>query len=245
MRPRRRLPTVLFAFACTALVLAPTRRALADGPSAEAAGDAQRSEAKSKFNEGVAAFAEHRYADAVAAFRKADTIAPSAVLSFNIARSYEHLDDVSSALRWYRDYLRRMPNATNAADVQGRVSTLAAKLAERGLQQLTVLSTPAGATVFVDGQGVGVAPVTAEVAPGLHHVRAELAGYRPQELDAQLEARAPQDFSLKLEPLSTPSKPDAAVPPANAAQTFTTSSWYTITPKVSLSVSRSTGSSGS
>jgi tetratricopeptide (TPR) repeat protein len=181
----------------------------ADTPSAEGAATARRSEARAKFDEGVKAFAEQRYADAVQAFQEADAIEPSAPLSFNIARSYEKLDDTSAALRWYRDYMRRNSAATNAAEVNARIAALADTLAKRGVQQLTVLSAPPGASVSVDQRIAGKTPLTLELPPGPHHLKLELPEYQALEADFTLEARTPQDLKLSL----TPSRP-AAIPPS-------------------------------
>jgi len=211
---RRRLPVLCVALSA-ALGLGPVSVARADAPSSEAAAEARRGEAKVKFDEGVKAFGEHRYTEAVAAFLQADGIEPSAALSFNIARAFEHLDNSSSALRWYRDYLRREPQATNAAEVQARVAALGANLAQRGVQQLTVISTPAGAIVRIDDQALGTAPLTTELAPGAHHVRLELIGYRVAEADVVLDARTPRDVELKLEGLPVERPKPAAAGPSN------------------------------
>jgi tetratricopeptide (TPR) repeat protein len=174
----------------------------AQQPSVEAVAEARRSEAKAKFEEGVAAFRKGRYAEAVQAFQRADAIAPSAALSFNIARSFEHLENTSAALRWYRDFVRRSPQAPNLADVQGRIASLAAKLAERGVQQISVLSTPDGAAVLIDNQPVGSTPLTIELVPGPHQLGLRLAGYRDQQTQISQEPRTPQDVSVRLEPLT-------------------------------------------
>lgn len=175
----------------------------ADTPSAEGAADARRADAKSKFEVGVQAFGERRYEDAVRAFQQADAIEPSAPLSFNIARSYERLNDSSAALRWYRDYLRRSPQAKNRADVEARVTDLAAAVAKRGVQQISVLSTPSGASVTIDGNSAGVTPVTLELAPGQHHAVLKLNGYAEALVDFKLEPLVPRDIVGKLEPLAS------------------------------------------
>jgi len=195
-----------------ALGFGPASLARADAPSAEAAAEAPRALANAKFEEGVKAFGEHRYTDAVAAFLQADAIEPSAALSFNVARAFEHLDNPSSALRWYRDYLRREPAAGNAVEVQARVTALSATLAERGVQQLTVISTPAGASVLIDKQAAGAAPITTELKPGAHHVRLELAGHRARDIDLVLDVRTPQDLVLELEALPVQTPKSAGVP---------------------------------
>jgi hypothetical protein len=220
LRLRRRLPSALGAATFVALNFASVSSARADAPSSEAAAEARRSEAKARFDEGVNAYGEHRYRDAVRAFLQADAIAPSTALSFNIARAFEHLDDSTAALRWYRDYLRRSPKADNAAEVQGRVTALAAILAQRGVQQVSVFSTPAGASVQIDNQPRGVTPLSVELSPGLHHVRLELTGYREKEADLVLAQATPQDLTLELAP-SAPAGVAGAEPvlPAPSSQT--------------------------
>src|ERR1041384_6742549 len=79
--------------------------AVAGAPSSEAKVEARRDAAKVKFQQGSELYEAGQYQKAVQAFMEADALAPSAPLSFNIARAYERLDDPSGALRWYRDYL--------------------------------------------------------------------------------------------------------------------------------------------
>lgn len=180
------------------LGLLPVGAARAASPSAEAVAEARRSEARVKFEAGVSAFGAHRYADAVQSFVEADALLPSAPLSFNIARAFERLNNAPAALRWYRDYLRRSPQAANLAEVQARVSELAATLAARGVQQITVLTTPDGAALSIDEQVVGPTPVTLELKPGRHHATLRLAGYVDQTAEFTLDARTPRDLALKL-----------------------------------------------
>lgn len=214
--PRRaQRASALGLVTCALSLFADLPSARADGPSAEATAEARRSEAKAKFQEGVAAFGERRYQDAVRAFQQADAIQPSAALSFNIARAFERLDDTPAALRWYRDYLRRDPQAANAQEVLARVNELAAKLAQRGVQQLSVLSTPEGASVLIDRQPAGVTPLTTELAPGAHHFTLRAAGYRDLETDVTLDARTPRDVNLTLTLLGA--APAAGTDPATVS----------------------------
>ncbi|HKY40998.1 MAG TPA: PEGA domain-containing protein [Polyangiaceae bacterium] len=213
-RPRLRLLSAS-GFAIS-VVLNLARPASADQPSAEAVAEARRNEAKARFDEGVAAFRERRYADAVQAFQRADAIAPSAALSFNIARAFERLDNPTAALRWYRDFLRRSPHATNVQEVQARISELAAKVAQRGVQQITVLSTPDGAAVLIDNQPVGSTPLTIELVPGRHQVELRRAGYRDQRGQLTLEPLIPQDVNVRLELLVPGAAPAASTAPSPA-----------------------------
>jgi hypothetical protein len=201
------------------LGLLPVGAARAASPSAEAVAEARRSEARVKFEAGVSAFGEHRYADAVQSFVEADALAPSAPLSFNIARAFERLDNAAAALRWYRDYLRRSPQAANLAEVQARVSEHAATLAARGVQQITVLTTPDGAALSIDEQAVGPTPVTLELKPGRHRATLRLAGYLDQTAEFTLDARTPQDLTLKLVAQAAVAAGSIASPRSRSANT--------------------------
>ncbi len=187
--------------------------AFADPPSSEASVEARRDSAKVKFQRGSELYEAGQYKKAVQAFMEADRLAPSAALSFNIARAYERLDDASGALRWYRDYLRRSPKAPNAADVQTRISELSAKLAQSGVQQLTVVSMPLGAVVVIDGHAVGVTPFTGDLALGKHRVSLDLPGYRDQTHDILLAPTAPSDLTSNLE--RAPQQNQPALPGAS------------------------------
>jgi tetratricopeptide (TPR) repeat protein len=191
----------------------------AEGADQSAPTEQQRSEAKARYEAGVAAYTAGHYKDAVDLFLAADRLAPSSPLSFNIARAYEKLGDDSGALRFYRDYLRRTPNAQNANDVALLVKRFEERLRGKGVQQMTVLSTPAGATVALDGAPIGVTPATLDVPPGHHHLALMLRGYADTERDIDLPADHALDVVLELAPAPAPDQatPAAAAPAAAAA----------------------------
>lgn len=199
--------------ALLSLALALPRPARADQPSSEATVEARREAAKVKFERGSELYEAGQYQKAVQAFMDADRLAPSAPLSFNIARAYERLNDASGALRWYRDYLRRSPQAPNASEVRARVAALSGKLAQSGVQQLTVVSMPVGAGVVIDGRAVGVTPFTGDLALGKHRVSLDLPGYRDQTHDILLSPSAPSDLSTDLE--EAPAQNQASLPGAS------------------------------
>jgi tetratricopeptide (TPR) repeat protein len=203
------------SFAAASLARAPQVRA--DAPSDEAAMEQRRAAAKTKYQQGAEAYSAGRYKDAVDLFLAADQLAPSAPLSFNIARAYEKLSDDAGALRWYRDYLRRNPDAANASNVRPLIATLAGNLQKKGVQQLTVLTSPAGATVSVDDQPVGVTPWTGELAPGDHRLLLSLRGYTDVEKTISLAADQPLDTNVHLEQHTQTNVQTVAPPPAAAA----------------------------
>jgi tetratricopeptide (TPR) repeat protein len=203
---------VRVALLVSLLLLPSLAQAAGAPPPAEdaAATDARRAHAKTRYEEGAAAYAAGRFKDAVDMFLAADRLAPSAPLSFNIARAYEKLGDDSRALRWYRDYLRRAPDAANASDVKGLVEKLEDRLSKKGVQQLSVMSTPEGATVSIDDRPVGVTPWTGDLLPGRHRVELSLRGFEENTLEVELAAHRSQDVSVAL--VARPDSSGAAPP---------------------------------
>ena len=198
------------AFSLAVLTSLGRPAAAADPPSDEAATEQRRSLAKSKYQQGAEAYAAGRFNDAVDLFLAADKLANSAILSFNIARAYEKLHDDAGALRWYRDYLRRSPNAANAEAVRALVADLASQLKQKGVQQLTVISSPTGATVNLDDQPVGVTPWTGELSPGAHRVLLILRGYADGQREIELPADTPTEMTVRMTQLLTLAPPPGA-----------------------------------
>lgn len=178
----------------------------------------RRQDAAQRYEQGVQAYQEGRHKDAIDLFLEADALAPSSALSFNIARAYEKIKDSSNALRWYRDYLRREPEADDKAAVTALIEEYERVLEAKGLQQLTVLSEPATATVRVDGRPVGVTPWTGEVPPGAHTISVSLRGYADAERQIALASDAAQDVPFRLQPATeAPPVPTAVAPAPPAA----------------------------
>jgi tetratricopeptide (TPR) repeat protein len=166
-------------------------------PSSE---EGKRAEGKARYERGVAAYSAGRYKDAIDLFLQADALAPSAALSFNIARAYEKIGDDEACLQWYRDFRRRAPDAKNAPEVDERIQALEAALAKKGVQQLTVLSSPFGATVIIDERPAGVTPYTGQLPPGKHIVVLSLRGYSDSEQKVELSADHARDLEVTLVP---------------------------------------------
>jgi len=78
------------------------------------------------------------------------------------------------------------------------VRELAAVLAARGLQQLTVLSRPPGATLSIDGRDFGATPVTLELAPGVHRIALTHAGYTETTSSVELTRSDPLLVDVEL-----------------------------------------------
>ncbi len=149
----------LMSLAFFLLFLGASDLALAQAPSA----DAQES-----FARGALAYKEARYEDAIDAFTEAYRLDAKPALLYNIAQAYERLGDVPNALRAYRDFLRHGVAEQDRTLIETRIQNLEKRLRARGLQQVSVFSQPAGATVVIDDEKRGATPWTGELAPGRH-----------------------------------------------------------------------------
>jgi tetratricopeptide (TPR) repeat protein len=169
--------------------------------------------AKEHFRAGSAAYKEGRYTDAVESFLRAFEEDRQPALIYNTAQAYEKAGDAPNALRSYRRYLRLAPDADDRPTVELRIKNLEARLRDRGVQQVTVFSSPPGASVELDGKPVGKTPWTAEITPGRHVVMLRLSGYP----DTAKEFVLAPDRSIELDVTlgGTTSKP--ADSPAAAA----------------------------
>ncbi len=162
-----------------------------------AAGDAT-SRAKERFAAGAQAYREARYKDAIDLFLEANKLDPHAELIFNVGQAYEKLGDVPNALRSYREYLRLQPGAQDRPTVEASIRNLEARLREKGVQQVSVFSTPAGAAVFLDQKDVGATPWTGEISPGRHVVVLKASGFPDTAKEFILTADRAMDLDVTL-----------------------------------------------
>jgi hypothetical protein len=127
--------------------------------------------------QGVKAFGEGRFADAAVLFRSARALGGPASESWNLARCLERLDDAEGAAGAIDLYLAsRDLGPQDRADAERESRALRARPS-----WLTVTTTPAGASVAVDGQTTaGPTPTSLEVRPGTHTVVVKRAGYTPE-----------------------------------------------------------------
>ncbi|HEX4473432.1 MAG TPA: PEGA domain-containing protein [Polyangiaceae bacterium] len=169
--------------------------ALADGTTPLS----PRAEAKQRYEAGVAAYEAKRYSDAIDSFLEADRISPSAVLSFDIARAYEKLDDVPNALLWYRDFLRRTTNPSDQAQANRAIASLEARLhEEKQVGHAAISSSPPGAEVTIDGRSMGNTPWSGDLDPGSHNVSVHLPGYIDAARDFGVTANGQTELELRM-----------------------------------------------
>jgi tetratricopeptide (TPR) repeat protein len=144
------------------------------------------------------AYREGRYQDAATSFLAADRLQPTPAVQLALGKTYEQLNEPSRALASYREYFVRAPRAPDRAQVQTRVAALALQLAERGVQQISVNSVPAGATVVIDTKPLGTTPIYIDLAPGKHHLEFHRKGYESASLDFELSTQQPLNVMTSL-----------------------------------------------
>jgi hypothetical protein len=146
------------------------------GPNLEAARELDQ--------QGVRAFREARYEDAVRDFRAARDLGGPPSELWNIARCAERVDDAERAVQVLDEYAAAPDLApADRAEAEREKKLLAARPST-----LTVTTTPPGAQVTIDGQRAArVTPFSLEIAGGSHTVDVRRAGYLPwtQAVDAR------------------------------------------------------------
>jgi hypothetical protein len=133
-------------------------------PLATGAADAQPAsptdQARQHFTRGKELFASGEYRGAIGEFAAADKLAPSPLLEFNIALCHERLGERSEAVRRYRLYLERVPDAANRGAVEAKIAQLEGEMKSEADAKAGAPAgpPPAGAVVPVPPVPGGAAP---------------------------------------------------------------------------------------
>ncbi len=157
--------------------LAPAAAQDAAEPSDEA-----RAAARAAYGEGEQALSDGRFGDAEEAFTRAYAQVPNPVVLLGVAAAQERGGNVAGAARSLQLYLQEREDAPDRAEVQTRYEALAAQTGS-----LTIASTPAGASVWVDGEEKGTTPLTLTLlAPGSYALVLRLEGHEDAELTSEV-----------------------------------------------------------
>jgi hypothetical protein len=130
------------------------------------------------------------------------------VTKFNLARSWEQANETLKAIDAWQGWLAMSPAAPERPEVERTVGQLGEKLAKLGVQAVTISTMPVAAMVSVDGVRIGLAPVTVELPPTRHLVRAELEGRDPQEKSLEVALAHPMIERFELAPAGQASRPE-------------------------------------
>jgi outer membrane receptor for ferrienterochelin and colicins len=190
---------------------------------APARGDANADEADLRFQRGAGLFKSGRYEEALLEFLASNRLVPNRNVVFNIARSYEALEQFEEAYRYYAQYIAEETDPGERKAAQKRVSDLRPRVA-----LIRIESEPPGATVYlerVDLGGRGETPLLIAVSPGDHNVLLRMPGTKPTSVSVNALRGAEVPVMFKLEPvlgtLVISSRPPASIYINRAAGTGT------------------------
>jgi tetratricopeptide (TPR) repeat protein len=84
----------------------------------------QKQEMKLHYEKATRAYDVQKYSEAVDEYQKAYEIGGDPAMLYNVAQSYRLADQPADALRFYRRYLQRSPNARNREDVERKIAEM-------------------------------------------------------------------------------------------------------------------------
>ncbi len=117
--------------------------------------------------QGVRAFGEGRFRDAATLFNESYRAGGPPTELWNVARCQLKLDDPDAARKILEVYLDRKDlSAEDRAEGKRLLDEI-----ENKTSTFVVASTPAGATVTLDGRVIGTTPVSSVLQPGAHEIR--------------------------------------------------------------------------
>ena len=99
---------------------------------AASAGEDDTAAAREHYQKGTSYYDLGRYPEAIKEFEAAYELKNDPALLYNLAQSHRLAGNTEQALHFYRTYLRRVPKATNRAEIEGRITALEQALAQKG-----------------------------------------------------------------------------------------------------------------
>jgi hypothetical protein len=158
-------------------------------------------DARAHFRAGMEHYQARRFREAIQSFGLAAQLVPSADLWFNIARSYEQLNEPALAAEHYQRYLRDRVDPPDRAEIEQQISALQERAeADRAARRtrpttgtLRVEASVAGSEVRIDDRVIGRAPIALPLSlvPGRHTVSVAREGYVPFRSEVQIAAGVP------------------------------------------------------
>lgn len=155
---------------------------------------------KAWFTRGEQLFEQGDFGAAIYNFRKADGLRVTPEVAFDLAKCHEKLGDLAYAIHYYRVYLRRSPNASDALEVAEKVGTALAAAEADGRGFLEVES--AGAVELVlNGREFPESPLALFVAPGDYELSARFPKASKKMV---VQVRTGRAVHVDFEPLPPP-----------------------------------------
>src|SRR3954469_6030428 len=194
------------------LLLAITSRTalVAAEPAAPAVSASSTTEARERFQRGVALYREGSFDAALAEFRRAYEIAPNYRILYNLAQVQVERHDSVAALNLFGQYLQQGGSELDAerrTQVERDIQSLRGRVAD-----LMVESNVAGAQLTIDGVESGTLPLAGpvQVNSGVRQVTLAKPGYQSVSRSLTIAGAQPLKLALTLQPLDARAPAGAA-----------------------------------
>lgn len=161
---------------------------------------AEQARFKALVLEGERQFGEGEYGAAIWNFKEADALRVTPEVAFNLAKAHEKLGDVPMASYYYRLYLRRAPDATDALEVAEILGKMLSNMEGDG-QGLVEIDSPTQGTLTLQGDTWVSFPVALFLPPGEYEATATLQSGR---LTQVIAVRTGKTTSTVFDPVTPP-----------------------------------------
>ncbi|CAN99330.1 probable tonb-dependent receptor signal peptide protein [Sorangium cellulosum So ce56] len=135
------------------------------------------------------------YRGALEHFLVSNRLVPNRNVIFNIARTYEALQEYPDAFRYYVQALDLEPNAARRPAIEEALARIRPNVAV-----INVTTDPPGATVYINRRdlgGRGSTPRLLGFQPGKHKIIVDLEGYEPAEVE-NVEAKIGEQTNVAV-----------------------------------------------
>lgn len=164
-------------------------------PGRPAWADDLADEADLHFRIATERYAARDYRGALEHFLVSNRLVPNRNVIFNIARTYEALQEYPDAFRYYVQALDLEPNAARRPAIEEALARIRPNVAV-----INVTTDPPGATVYINRRdlgGRGNTPRLLGFNPGKYKIIVDLEGYEPQEVE-NVEAKTGEQTKISL-----------------------------------------------
>lgn len=173
--------------------------------------------ARKAYGEGEKAYAAGDYAGAYTGFSKANELVPAPQAAYWAAKSLDAQGKSDEAIAAYEKLLTDPDfgklGDDKTTDARARLADLKSKL----VAEVSVVTTPPGAVVTVDGTvQSGETPLTLKLPPGPHKLSVAAAGFEAKELDLDLKGGEKSEQTLELVAKAPPPPPPEPIVEASA-----------------------------
>jgi hypothetical protein len=193
-----RAMTAVVLLATAVCVLAGPSPAAAQTESTEGVDDATREQARELFRRGRELYQRNRAAEAMELLQQSYELLPSWATSNGMALCADKLGNLAEALRLYERSLAEAGTTISAeqkSQLEQRIGELRRSMS---VALLSVVTSPDGAQLSLDGSPRGTTPVTGDIPSGSHTLALTLDGYVATERSITVVAAETRTVDVTL-----------------------------------------------